>query len=301
MPSELLYWLDDNRERGVYYRVRDQLHSMQSDYQRIEILDLHHYGKALVLSGEFQFSELDAPRYHELLVHPALLAHPKPERVLVFGGGDGFTALECVKHPSLKEVIVAELDPAVPEACKPFFRESREAFAHPKVKLQIGDAMEYVEQALARGERFDAVLSDLTSVVKTSPLHSQEFLGKVRKLLKPHANYANHFDLDGPFSTKKRRFVGPKTISTVFNHAGIAPFYMPAFIAEYAILVAGDAPLPPAEELARRAKERGLSFRFYDPLFHYPRMPEFLEREFRTVAPLARAPPEHEHPGHQHA
>lgn len=290
--SELLYWLDDNRNRGAYYRVRSQLNEVESQYQRIEILDFYYYGKALVLSGEFQFSELDASRYHELLVHVPLLSHPKPKRVLIFGGGDGFAALEAIKHPSIEEVVVAELDPAVPEACRPFFKETNKAFADKRVNLVIGDAKDAVARAIKAGETFDAVLSDLTSIKRTLPLHSQEFLSQVKGLMSPEARYANHFDLEGPFSIDKRRFISPRTISSVFKQTGIIPFYMPAFIAEYAITIAGERPMPEAAEMAKRAKQRGLRFEFYDPLFHYPRLPEFFARQLKTVAPMEKEPEE---------
>lgn len=65
----------------------------------------------LYLNGNLQFSSVDEARYHELLIHPAILAHPNPERVLVLGGGDGMAVRELLKHPGVKEVTLVDLDP----------------------------------------------------------------------------------------------------------------------------------------------------------------------------------------------
>ncbi|MBE8355784.1 polyamine aminopropyltransferase, partial [Leptospira interrogans serovar Pomona] len=62
--------------------------SKQSRFQRIIVTRWKNEIR-LFLNGHLQFSSRDEYRYHETLVHPALLAHPAPKRVLVLGGGDG--------------------------------------------------------------------------------------------------------------------------------------------------------------------------------------------------------------------
>lgn len=65
------------------------------------------------LNGHLQFSSRDEYRYHETLVHPALLAHPAPKKVLVLGGGDGLAVREILKHKNVESVILVDLDSAV--------------------------------------------------------------------------------------------------------------------------------------------------------------------------------------------
>ena len=48
--------------------------------------------------------------YHESLVHPAMLAHPNPNRVAIIGGGEGATLREVLKHNTIKEAIMIEID-----------------------------------------------------------------------------------------------------------------------------------------------------------------------------------------------
>src|SRR5260370_22674163 len=61
----------------------------QTKFQFMEIMDTHSYGKCLVLDGRIQSSQADEFIYHETLVHPGLLAHPRPQRAMVIGGGEG--------------------------------------------------------------------------------------------------------------------------------------------------------------------------------------------------------------------
>ena len=42
--------------------------------------------QVLLLDGKSQSAEADEFVYHELLVHPAMLAHPNPKSVFIAGG-----------------------------------------------------------------------------------------------------------------------------------------------------------------------------------------------------------------------
>ena len=55
-------------------------------YQRI-VITRGRAGFQLFLNGHLQFSSTDEYRYHEALVHPAMLLSNNPRRVLVLGGG----------------------------------------------------------------------------------------------------------------------------------------------------------------------------------------------------------------------
>ena len=83
-----------------------------SDYQRI-VVTSGHAGVRLYLNGNLQFHSRDEYRYHEALVHPAMAAHGAPRRVLVLGGGDGMAVREVLKHASVEQVTLVELDPRI--------------------------------------------------------------------------------------------------------------------------------------------------------------------------------------------
>lgn len=94
-----------------------QLHR-ESPYQDIVITGAGNRF-ALYLNGRLQFDTEDEFIYHELLVHPALMALDRPpERVLVLGGGDGLAVREVRKWPSVQEIFLVDLDPAVTDLAR---------------------------------------------------------------------------------------------------------------------------------------------------------------------------------------
>jgi len=48
--------------------------------------------------------------YQEMIAHLAMNSHPNPKKVLVVGGGDGGVLREVVKHESVEEAILCDID-----------------------------------------------------------------------------------------------------------------------------------------------------------------------------------------------
>ena len=61
----------------------------------------------------------DTP-FVEQFVHLPLLAHPKPERLLVLSGGAGGVLHEALRHPSIRAIEYAELDPLLLDLLRKF-------------------------------------------------------------------------------------------------------------------------------------------------------------------------------------
>jgi spermidine synthase len=79
--------------------------------------------KMLFLDGIIQSTlHGDAP-YHESIVHPAMLSHPGPRRVAIIGGGEGATLREVLKHRSVEEVIILEIDEELVGICREYMPE----------------------------------------------------------------------------------------------------------------------------------------------------------------------------------
>ncbi len=63
--------------------------------------------------------QADEVVYHESLVHPAMMAHEHgAERVAILGGGEGATLREVLKHSSVKEAVMIEIDAEVVSMCR---------------------------------------------------------------------------------------------------------------------------------------------------------------------------------------
>lgn len=144
------------------WRVKEVLYHARSKFQDILILDTVPFGRMLVLDGCVMTTERDECAYHEMLVHPALLAHLRPEQVCVVGGGDGGTVREVLKHPTVKRVVLAEIDDEVIAVCRRYLPSLASALDDPRVEIVVGDGAQYLKD---HPHSFDAVLSDSTDPV----------------------------------------------------------------------------------------------------------------------------------------
>ena len=135
------------------------VYSTSSQYQRI-VVTRGQAGFQLFLNGNLQFSSADEYRYHEALVHPAMSAFGNPRSVLILGGGDGLAMREVLKYPSVKRVVLVDLDPkmtALSKAFPPLAELNARAFDDRRVSVVNTDAFIWIEETR---EQFDVAIID---------------------------------------------------------------------------------------------------------------------------------------------
>ncbi len=143
---------------GFAVRIRRQVHSEETPWQRLDVFETFHFGKMLVLDGIIQLTECDEFFYHEQIVHVPLFMHPAPKRVLIVGGGDGGSAREVLRHPTIETVDLAEIDEKVILASRQWFPQVACSFEDERVHVHITDAIRYV--ADAPDNNWDAIIID---------------------------------------------------------------------------------------------------------------------------------------------
>lgn len=181
-----------NNDEGSFHSIKEIIYAGSSIYQRIEIIQTGSYGKCLVLDGKIQSTEVDEFIYHEALVHPALILHDLPRRILIGGGGEGATAREALKHPSISEIFIVDLDRDVVELSKQYLKEwHKGAYEDKRVKIFFDDARKFIEKS----DNFDIIIIDLPEPFEGGPallLYTKEFYKKAY----------DHLNKDGIFATQ---------------------------------------------------------------------------------------------------
>ena len=86
-------------------RMERVIASGKTPFQDYFLFESKGFGKVLILDKDVQSTERDEYIYHETLVHPAMLTHPEPKRVLIVGGGEGATLREVLKHPTVEKAV----------------------------------------------------------------------------------------------------------------------------------------------------------------------------------------------------
>jgi spermidine synthase len=171
-------------ERQLYEDVI--IYREQSSYQRI-VITRGGEDVRLFLDGNLQFSSRDEHRYHEMLVHPAMMAARNRETVVILGGGDGLAAREVLKYPDVQRVVVVDLDPAITTLAQtfPLLRQlNGNAFADPRLVVINMDAYEFIERSDAV---YPVVIIDLPDPnnESLSKLYSQQFYRLLARRLSP--------------------------------------------------------------------------------------------------------------------
>ena len=174
------------RDNNIALSLRhkgDPLYRKQSQYQRVEIIDTYAYGRALILDGMVMTTEQDEYVYHEMIAHIPLLTHPHPEKVLIIGGGDGGGAREALKHDSVNQVDLVEIDELVIESCKKYLPNLSQSFDHPNLNLYVQDGIEYMKKC--SDNTYDVIIIDSTDPVGPAEgLFTSEFYKDVYRCLK---------------------------------------------------------------------------------------------------------------------
>ncbi|CAG8477634.1 5164_t:CDS:2 [Paraglomus brasilianum] len=169
--------------QAMCLEIEEVLHMEQSALQDILIFKSKTYGVVFALDGVVQCSERDEFAYQEMITHLPLNCHPDPRKVLVIGGGDGGVLREIVKHESVEEVILCEIDDAVIRVAKKYLPNMAVGFDHPKVKVVIQDGFEYLKEKL---ETYDAIIIDTSDPIgPAESLFRKDFFKLVRDALRP--------------------------------------------------------------------------------------------------------------------
>ena len=77
---------------------------------------MHGKGRVFVccqsrtIANATDFDSEGTRRYQEMITHLAMHSHPNPKKVLVIGGGDGGVLREVVKHETVEEAILCDID-----------------------------------------------------------------------------------------------------------------------------------------------------------------------------------------------
>jgi spermidine synthase len=167
----------------------DIIYTKTTSYQRI-VITRNRAGFQLFLNGHLQFSSADEYRYHEALVHPAVMAAGgAPRRVLVLGGGDGLALREILRYPAVESITLVDLDPAMTNlsaSFPPLADLNKQAFADPRVQVINQDAMVWLEEKV---EPFDVVIIDFPdpNTFALGKLYTTRFYKLLKARLTPEA------------------------------------------------------------------------------------------------------------------
>ena len=280
----------------MLYRIKDVVHTGKTSFQAVDILDTDAFGRCLVLDGKTQSTEADEHIYHEALVHPAMLLHPKPRSVFIAGGGEGGTLREVLAHSSVERVVMLDLDQEVVDLCRRYLPKHHQgSFEDPRVELIHKDARQYLASC---HEKFDVMVMDLVDPMEGGPsylLYTQEFYKIALSKIRSGGMLVTQAGPSGPLNFSECFTAIARTLGIVFPRTCPYSVFVPAFITTWGFVLAfttdssvhGNSSLEgiqPEHIDSLIAERLSKPLRFYDGISHRSMcaLPSYLRRGLET-------------------
>lgn len=191
-------WL--NQMNNLLY-LDKVVYSDKTRYQQLTFTQRHMGNDqahviSFYLNGRLQFSSSDEFIYHSYLVAPVLAGSARQDNILIIGGGDGL-ALRDVLQWSPKQVMLIDLDAELidifttpsnklpPLLAKQISKLNQSSLSHKNVQVVKSDAFLAIDNLLAKGKTFDAIIVDLPdpSHPDLNKLYSVNFYARLKQLL----------------------------------------------------------------------------------------------------------------------
>ncbi len=275
-------WLKETLSEGLgnSLRIDTLIHADASDSHDLILFDNEEHGRVLAIDGLVQLSTKDEFVYHEMVSHPALVAHGDVKNVLIIGGGDGGALREMLRHPGIEHIRLVEIDPDVISFSKQWLPEiSKGAFEDPRVEVVITDGAKFVK---SDEDRYDLILIDSSDPVGPSAvLFTREFYTDCKALLNPRGVLVTQSGLVS---------VHPEPVANtaasfreLFEFPGFCLICVPAFSGGFMALGfatdASDIAAPNLQTLRDRWAALDISTRYYSPDMHQAAfvLPPFVE------------------------
>ena len=257
----------------------------KTKYQEYQIAEMPRFGKTLFLDYKIQSSLHDEYVFHECMSQPAMTLHPCPKKVAVCGGGEGATLREALKHNTVEEAVMIDIDEELIDMVKVHMPEWHQgAFTDKRTTLLHEDARGYLERN--KGAGFDVVLSDLPDPLEGGPamyLFTREYFQICADAMSEDGVFA----MQAGCANSNYPYCFAACLATLESMKETFPYVagyygiVTTFMMPWGFILASKKPLPgplPEDDVAKRLKERGVTNKYYTPRYHHSvfTLPDYL-------------------------
>ncbi|MBK3495174.1 polyamine aminopropyltransferase [Viridibacillus sp. YIM B01967] len=246
-----------------------ELYSEKTPFQQIDFYQGTEFGTFFTLDGLMMVNEKDEFIYHDMIVHPAFATNPGIKKVLIIGGGDGGTAREVLRYPTVEEVVMAEIDERVFRLCQQYLPVTASGVEEDsRMKLHFEDGLEYVRNA--PDHSFDLILVDSTDPISVGEgLFTTEFYKECYRVLNDEGILINQHE--SPYfeeyatNMKKAR----KKIKSIFPITNVYQYHMPTYPSGHWLFGFASKSFDPIKNLDAEAWGKfGLKTKYYNTNLH---------------------------------
>src|SRR5665647_191521 len=179
---ELWYTEEWTNQVRSSIKVKEHLHTEQTEFQQIDVFSSDEFGNFFTLDGLMMVTEKDEFIYHDMIVHVPMATNPKIKNVLVIGAGDGGTVRELTRYSTIEHIDMVEIDKMVVDVCREYLPQTACKLDDPRVQLFFEDGLKFVR---SKENAYDLIIVDSTDPFGPGEgLFTREFYGNCCKALK---------------------------------------------------------------------------------------------------------------------
>ncbi|MDD4002598.1 MAG: polyamine aminopropyltransferase [Clostridia bacterium] len=170
-------WYTEQHTDNVRFsiKVKKQIYSGNSEFQRIDVFESEEFGMFFTLDGLIMATEKDEFIYHDMIVHVPMATNPDIKKVLVIGAGDGGTVRELCRYSGIEHIDMIEIDKLVVDVCKQYFMQTACSLEDKRVHIYYEDGLKFVR---TKKSEYDLIIVDSTDPFGPGEgLFTREFYG----------------------------------------------------------------------------------------------------------------------------
>lgn len=244
----------DHTWEGVTYGWHDSvtLNSIVTKRgTRVEMIQRPKWGISCYMDNAIQSCELDESLYHESLVHPGMFSVIRPKRVMIIGGGEGASAREALKWPSVERVDMYEWDQDVVQLFQSTYPQwAKGAWDDPRLHLHFEDIFKIIDQKPA--ETYDVIIIDLFDPEESNRELWKHLLQHITNWAKPtgsiamYAGMRSRIQAEQPYQMLTEILLSLSDTNVMFYRI-ITPYrvFIPSFLGEATFLLMSFSPKVP--------------------------------------------------------
>lgn len=264
-------WYTENHQDDTKFsiKVTEHIHSEKSEFQQIDFFKSATFGTFFTLDGLMMVTEKDEFIYHDMITHIPMAVNPTIQKVLIIGGGDGGTAREVLRYPSVTHVDMVEIDERVVRLCQKYLPQTAcQLDNDPRLTLYFEDGLKFVQDAPSGS--YDLILVDSTDPIGPGEgLFTYEFYNNCKRVLSDDGILINQHESPyyQTYSHEMKR--AHSKIKETFPVAQVYQFHMPTYPSGHWLFGFASKKYDPIKDLQKDTWNAiGLKTKYYNTDLH---------------------------------
>lgn len=250
-------------------KVKRHLYSETTPFQQIDFFESDTFGTFFTLDGLMMVNQKDEFAYHDMICHPAFAVNPGIKKVLIIGGGDGGTAREVSRYPTVERIDMVEIDERVVRLCQQYLPQTAGRLERDvRIQLYFEDGLAFVKNAPAGA--YDLILVDSTDPIGPGEgLFTFDFYNNCYRALNETGILINQHESPYYEEYAKQMRRSHEKIKKTFPIARVYQFHIPTYPSGHWLFGFASKKLDPIADVQKEKWESmGLKTRYYNSDIH---------------------------------